>query len=321
MNKIFLSCSLLIAGAFFSQAALAAELPEHAKYLQEFSYDSLPANLENFYVSSGASAENLSQKILNILSPGAKSFKQADLTNGTYEYTTDNHWTVKLAASGNAGSIFSQEMEQVAFQNKIPLAKALSDEQVANVSVKLLKNNFAQIFPLAEDEELVPVRVGKGVYSVLDDTTKQMVQTVDRYYISFARKKAGLYFLGGGSFVRMSLGPTGELVELEFDWPTYSLLSTSRAPKLSSKETLMARSQQIVSRLRTASDAASLSKQIKMCGYYDPGAQKRTQGHVAQLACAIVDKSKNKDKSLLMLVPAAETPLGDASWQELSLMK
>lgn len=327
MFRLNLIVSLTTVSLALAFPVMAAELPNFSSDMQKFKNNEMSASPVQVWRTMPAQPDKTWQRWARAFALDGESVNAVSKTDAQTKYDADN-WFLIIDASGRSGHFHDRQNAEKAFVQKVPVADSLNDAQVAQLALQAVQSKFLQALPLASDEEIVPVKVRRGVFSVLDDTTKEIVKTVDKYIVSFFRKKAGQYIFGGGSHLRVSLTGDGSLIDVKFDWPEYE--SAYVEQNFATQEEILSRTQTISrnASVKTASgtlantDTTAKSQlRLIMCGYYDPGAKTKRYDRKIQAACLFSDESAPAGALQVFAVPAAETPLGDASWQELSLMK
>lgn len=327
MFRLNLIVALTTVSLAFAFPVMAAELPDFASDMQKFKNNEMSAGAVQVWRTIPAQPDKTWQRWAKAFALDSESVSVVSQTDAQTKYDADN-WFLIIDASGRSGHFHDRQIAEKAFVQKVPVADSLNDAQVAQLALQSVQGKFLQALPLASDEEIVPAKVRRGVFSVLDDTTKEIVKTVDKYIVSFFRKKAGKYIFGGGSYLQVSLTGDGSLIDVRFDWPEYE--SAYVEQNFTTQGEILSRSQKIsynasgkMASGKLTRNVTSAKSQLRliMCGYYDPGSKTKRYDRNIQAACLFNDESAPAGAIQVFAVPAAETPLGDASWQELSLMK
>ena len=236
-------------------------------------------------VEDGSASKRLAlfEKTLGIDAADAVSLTKK---NGEVKLEKPDKWLMTIDPSGTSG--FYQNMEADFQKGFIPAKNVEPSETLIRRFDNSVKEQLKQIFVLDSDEELVTVQIRADVYSSTHSDKR-----IEGYSLTYYRKKAGTFIIGGGSYLKVGVTVDGEIVSVRFDWPKYTLESTRE--KAAGIEDIVRRAHQIKEKLKIET---TKEMEIKICGMWDDPKPKESK---IGLECIY----GNDD--VLLKVPAGET--------------
>ncbi|MEI8347754.1 MAG: hypothetical protein WCG27_09815, partial [Pseudomonadota bacterium] len=201
---------------------------------------------------------------------------------------------------------------------KIPLEVAERDAR------KFIQSGLKEVVVLGQGEELVfmGVQLVQDTWGLPDGTGRAATLTVANTAV-FKRKIGGLFVIGGGSEIRVSLNRKSEVVAFDVDWPNYKLSNQSQEilPFADLDKLVLARTS--ISLRPGIVRRAAQSFDDFQCGLIDPGAEQRSPQMVLQAGCLGTYEKElvgpQGQKSLVAIhrfIPAGRQVIGNPGWND-----
>ena len=185
--------------------------------------------------------------------------------DGKHLVSKDNGWRISLNQTGTSGFYHNEEVENT--RALISIDDIEPSGRLIQRFSPLVKEKLNQLFRLEKDEELVTVQIRADIYS-----STHSGKRIGGYSLTYYRKKAGTFIIGGGSYLKVGLTVDGEIVSVRFDWPKYTFESTRE--KTVGLDEIGNRTQLMKEKLgiKTAKPM-----EIKICGLWDDPKTKEPQ--------------------------------------------
>lgn len=221
--------------------------------------------------------------------------------SGTHLFTGTS-WLIHTSGDGRHGRAW----RATAGLPSVDASARMSYDNVVSLAEKVLYGKVNAIIGIPSTEKLRVLYVsylGKIATNVSGFIFDSQVLVS---YAAFGRSINGVPVVGFGSFVKIGLDVSGQLVGVDFDWsqydPTAAVQTTVAIDSISNR----------FGKLSAANVGANI-KYVE-CGYYDPGVQGQIILGILQPVC--VYSMKNGPTAMTIAVPAGLSYVADEAWQE-----